>query len=93
MSKQVITGMREYDFKDESTGRQVSGMSVYYQEPLSSNNGQAAAGYASGKLSIMKGSPLYQRMLGADYSKPFTVDVIFDIVPGNRRPVLADIRW
>lgn len=91
MSVQTITGMREYNFKDEVTGREVSGMSVYYKEPLETKDGFYAAGFTIGKLSVKPGTKLYEKMLNADYSEPFEAEVTFDILPGSKKPALANI--
>ena len=90
MSVQTITGIREYDFTDDS-GRQVTGLSVYYAKELNTENGLTGKGFTVGKLAVKQGTALYKKMLNADYSKPFEADVKFDILPGSSKPVLEDI--
>ena len=91
MAKKVITGIREYDFEDEKTGREVSGLSVYYVNELFSENGLVAKGYTCGKISVKKGTPLYKKMLNADYSKVLEAEFKFDFDPQRNKPVLLDI--
>lgn len=92
MSKQIITGIRELNFKDDE-GHTVEGMTVYYISPLSdSEDGTIARGYTVGKLFVRPRTELYRRMLNVDYSKPFEAECMFDLIPGSKRPVLMDIK-
>ncbi len=91
MAKVLVTGIRDIDFEDK-TGKRVTGLSLYYREDLSSGkDGRKAQGFTCGKQWVAAGTELYNKMIIQDYSKPFEVDFLYDIMPGNRRATLVDI--
>lgn len=92
MAKVLVTGAREWSMNDDRTGREFSGFTVYYKNPIKpGEDGRFAAGYTSGKLSVKIGTELHTRMLNADYSKPFEVEPIYEFVPGSKNAALSDI--
>ena len=85
----TIVGCRPYDFVDETTKRQVSGLSAYYTAEGAATDG--VKGQIAAKLSVKVDSDLYRRLLNANYSEPFLAETHFDMVPGSNRAVLNDI--
>ena len=87
----TVVGCRPYDFKDDQTGRQVAGLSVYYTAPDAGDS--TLHGEIAAKLSVKLGTELYDRMLSADYSEPFLAETVFDMNPGSKKAVLSDIQF
>ncbi len=92
MAKVTVTGMREFSFKDETTGRMVEGMSLYYINNLKdSQDGLKAKGFCTEKAFIPKDTPLYKALLTADYSKPQEAELMYDVIPPRKAPQLVDV--
>ena len=91
MAKVKVTGIRKVDFKDDQ-GRQVQGSSLYYLTDLSPANGLFAQGYYTNKEWLKGGSQLEAQMLALNYDVPFDAEFIYDVLPGSKRPVLAEVK-
>ena len=92
MAKVVVTGIRRVSFTDDNK-REVKGTSVFYRVKLEPHDDLHASGYFTDKVWINDGTDLEKHMLGANYDKPFEADLLYDIIPGRKRPVLIDIRF
>lgn len=85
----TIFGCRPYEFKDEATNRDVSGMSLFY---AAKTNDTSVKGQISGKLNIRRDSPVYYELFNHDYTEPLQADAIFDLNPSTGKAVLSDFR-
>jgi hypothetical protein len=92
MSIKLLTGVKRWDYTSRN-GTRYRGMSIYYHDTLSPRDGVIVKGTCSGYLSIPLDTPLEAKMLAADYSEAFEADVIFDLIPGEREPIVSDIEF
>lgn len=84
-----VTGCRPYSFKDEASGNQVEGLSVYYYGENPAD--ETLKGMITDKVSLRKGTMLYDKMIQANYREPFDAIFSFDMVPGRKTAALVSV--
>lgn len=87
--KITVVGMRPSEYTNKQ-GQFRKGLNLYYSAPQNPNGG--GKGQCVGDVWINAGTPLYDRFINMDYSKPFAADMIQTVYPGSRYPSLEDVK-
>lgn len=84
--KVTLVGKQVVSYTKKQTGELKEGLSVFYTAPKQGVDGECAD-----SIWISKGYPLYDQMKAVDLSDPLEAEVRYDVFPGSRFPVLAEI--
>ena len=82
----TILGKQHVDYESKKTGKQVSGISLFYSAAK-----KGVTGLCADSLWLPKGTPLYEQWEAFNLSFPVEADIKFEMEPGSRYPTLSNI--
>ena len=87
--KASATGYRDVSFTPEGESREKRGINLYFTA-----NSPDVVGQLADRVWIDEATSLIlcDRVRAMDFSKPFPVELVYDYVPGRKRPALLDVK-
>lgn len=86
--KAFLLGVKDVSFVPRGETEEKKGISLYY----SAKSPEVSGMYADNVWIDARKSPdMYHDFKNLDYSKPVAVDMVYEIIPGRKQPMLMEI--